>query len=282
MNCPFCGTTLVKVAAICPSCKIQLPEAQLFSYYAAALVRDRSLAQPEKRAKLDSLVKVEAEAREKLLAEARERARIEDERAAAQRQKEAEEYRARQAVVAQEMRQKREDFWDRNGTKVKLLSSLLALLLVGVFGATYFFNQRDLDDSISTSAQEEKLEPCVALGAAAKDINVLLNGTLERYRDGGLSAGDLKSIGRSAIDIQAELLSKTTGQTLNQPELESQIIYLGSSLSVYSESLRGLNSEEEIITKATNPLQKLTVRSQRLCQSKGYGNQFMDASGWEK
>ena len=70
MNCPFCGTTLAKVAAICPSCKTQLPEARLFNYYAAALERDKSLAQPEKRKKLDSLVQEESAEREKLLVEA--------------------------------------------------------------------------------------------------------------------------------------------------------------------------------------------------------------------
>lgn len=74
INCPFCGSALGKVAAICPSCKIQLPESNLFSYYASALDRDKSLAQPDKRAKLDALVLKEAVTRKELLEAAKQRA----------------------------------------------------------------------------------------------------------------------------------------------------------------------------------------------------------------
>ena len=138
MNCPFCGTNLAKIAAICPSCKIQLPDARLFNYYSAALDRDKSLAQPEKRSKLDSIVEKEAEARNAMLAEAKERARLEEERLNAERLKKEKEMRARQASAIEEARVKREQFFSENGKKIKVWSTVAVLAVGAAIGVTNY------------------------------------------------------------------------------------------------------------------------------------------------
>ncbi len=274
MNCPFCGTTLAKVAAICPSCKIQLPEAQLFSYYAAALERDRSLAQPEKRAKLDSLVKVEAEAREKLLAEARERARIEEERAAAQRQKEAEEYRARQAVVAQEMKQKREEFFRENKKRISIFAVVASLVVISLIAASVFIKPETPKPFESESIRRD---PCTALGIANRDLDKLFEITLDSNRENGLSKVDLTRIRNEAEAIQAALFEQTIGQANDSPQLEGAVLNMHTEIGKFASNLSDGMTETQLLTQSINPLKKISNQARKICDTAGLGSEYEEA-----
>ena len=75
MNCPFCGISLEVIAAICPSCKNQLPESNLLPFYSIVIERDKSLATEKNRTKLHDLAIQEMETRKNLLEEARKRSR---------------------------------------------------------------------------------------------------------------------------------------------------------------------------------------------------------------
>lgn len=274
MNCPFCGTSLTKVAAICPSCKIQLPEAPLFTYYAAALERDRSLAQPEKRAKLDDLVKIEAEAREKLLAEARERARLEEERAAAQRHKEAEEYRARQAIVVQEMKQKRKDFVRENKKKLSLLGVILTLGVASLIVANMVIKPTEPKPFESDSIRRD---PCTALGFANRDLSSLIEITVDSNRENSLSNLDLARIRNQAEEIRAALFEQTIGQANESPQLESAVLNLHTEIEIFASTLSYGMTESELLTQSINPLRKIMVESKKICYSAGLSNEYEEA-----
>ena len=278
MNCPFCGTTLAKVAAICPSCKTQLPEARLFNYYAAALERDKSLAQPEKRKKLDSLVLEESVEREKLLVEAKERARLEAEREEKERARQAKEYRERQEVLAIEAKAKREEYLEKNRTKLRVIGSLVFVVVAAVIAASIIIKP---EGPKPFESNDVRLEPCIALGLAAKDVTALLNLTLESNRDGGLSAADLARIRNSTEQVQANLYGQTIGQTNNLPKIEDAVLNLYSALGAFPDSLTGEMSEGEIIKKSTDPLNRIAIQAGNACKSAGLGNQFNEASGWE-
>lgn len=274
MNCPFCGTTLTKVAAICPSCKIQLPEAQFFSYYAAALERDRSLAQPEKRAKLDSLVKVEAEAREKLLAEARERARIEEERAAAQRQKEAEEFRARQAVVAQEMKQKRQDFLRENKKKIRIFGFIATLVVISLIVASVLIKSETPKPFESESIRRD---PCTALGIANRDLDKLIGITMDSNRENGLSNVELTRIRNEAEAIQAALFEQTIGQANDSPQLEGAVLNLHNEIGKFAKNLFDGMTETQLLTQSINPLRRISIQAKKICDTAGLGSEYEEA-----
>lgn len=274
MNCPFCGTNLAKVAAICPSCKIQLPEIQYFSYYMAALERDRSLAKPEMRAKLDALVKEEAEARRKLLAEARERARIEEEAAAAQRAKEAEEYRARQAIVAQEMKQKREEFLSRNRKKIRLLGVFTSIAAILLVGASIIFKP---DPPKPYESNDVRLDPCTALGIATRDSEKLLLITTDSSLSGGISRTEFAQIDIEAESIQAALFEKTIGQANERPKLESMVIDLHTALGNFRGTIGSLMAGKGVVNSAITPLKKVILKSQQVCNSEGLGKEFNEA-----
>jgi hypothetical protein len=280
MNCPFCGTSLIKVAAICPSCKIQLPEAKLFSYYAAALERDKSLAQSDKRAKLDSIVEKEALARTALLAEAKERAEREEAQLAAERLKSEKEMRARQAAAVAESRVKREHFLAENGKKIKAGGVVAVLAISAVVGVTNYLKPEP--PKVKAPIADIKAEPCAALGTAAKKSIVLLNKTLKNFREGGFSNSEISKLNIEARNIQAELVGTTNGQTLELPLLEDVIIRLSNSLGAYGDSLVGLKNEDDVFGKGTGTIHKLLVESQKVCKEAGQGNQFKDTSGWEK
>jgi hypothetical protein len=235
MNCPFCGTNLAKVAAICPSCKIQLPEQRLFTYYAAALDRDKSLAQPEKRLKLDAIVAKEAEARAALLQEAKERARAEEARLKIERELSAKEARLRQEEASKKARIQRQQFMTENRMKIQVTTVAAVIVIAGFFGVASYLEPEPL--KAKAPQAEVKSEPCVALGTAARETNLLLNETLARNLDAGLTAADIATIGENARVIQSKLLGTTNGQTAGYPKLEEAILRLANSLSVYSQSL---------------------------------------------
>jgi hypothetical protein len=279
MNCPFCGSTLAKVAAICPSCKIQLPESRLFTYYAAALERDKSLSQPEKRAKLDAMVEMEAEARKTLLEEAKEKARIEEIRRITEKAKDENDARLRQQAAAEDSQIKREEFFKQNGKKLKVIAVLGVLTIAAILGGTNYLKPESPKGAVAQA--EIKNEPCIALGIAAGQITPLLNLTLEMNRDSGLSLLEIKSIETKARGIQVELMGTTNGQTQDFPNLEAAIIKLAGALGLYDNSLQGLNTESEILEKATEPLNNLAIKSEKACKSAGFGNQFKEYSGWE-
>lgn len=195
---------MVKVAAICPNCKIQLPDARLFSYYSAALDRDKSLAQPDKRSKLDSIVQKESEARTALLEQAREKARIEEERNARERAQKEKEMRERQAVILEDAREKRQEFLARNRKKFTIGVILTAVLASVATGSAIILKPDP--PKVKISAPDIKVQPCTALGKAAKGTNSLLNLTLEKNRDGGLSATDIHLLGQVAREIQVSLI----------------------------------------------------------------------------
>jgi hypothetical protein len=280
MNCPFCGTNLAKVAAICPSCKIQLPEQRLFTYYASALDRDKSLAQPEKRAKLDAIVEKEAEARTALLQEAKERARAEESRLKIERELSEKDARLRQEAASKKARIQRQQFMTENRKKIQVTTVAGVIVIAGVVGIGSYLKPEP--PKVKAPQVEVKSEPCVALGTAARETNLLLNETLEKNLDAGLTAADITTLGDNARVIQSKLLGTTNGQTAGYPKLEEAILRLANSLGVYSKSLEGLSEESEIIKKATNPIHKLAIAGQQACNSAGFKNQFKDASGWEK
>lgn len=283
MNCPFCGTNLAKVAAICPSCKIQLPEQRLFTYYASALDRDKSLAQPEKRAKLDAIVEKEAEARSALLQEAKERARAEESRLKIERELSEKDARLRQEAASKKARIQRQQFITENRKKIQVATVAGVIVLAGVVGiGSYLKPEPPKLPEVKAPQVEVKSEPCVALGTAARETNLLLNETLEKNFDAGLTAAEITSLGDKARVIQSKLLGTTNGQTAGYPKLEEAILRMANSLGVYSKSLEGLSEESEIIKKATNPIHKLAIAGQQACNSAGFKNQFKDASGWEK
>ena len=280
MNCPFCGTNLAKVAAICPSCKIQLPEQRLFTYYAAALDRDKSLAQPEKRSKLDAIVGKEAEARAALLQEAKERARAEESRLKMEWEESQKQERLRQGAASEAARIQRSQFMSENRRKIQVSAVAGVIVIAGIVGVGSYLKPEP--PQAKAPQIELKSEPCVALGTAAKEMNLMLNETLAKNLDAGLSELDIVSLGNSARVIQSKLLGTTNGQTAGYPELEEAILRLTNSLGTYSNSLKGLDSESEILEKATNPIHRLAIDGQRACNSAGFANQFKDASGWEK
>ena len=280
MNCPFCGTNLAKVAAICPSCKIQLPEQRLFTYYAAALDRDKSLAQPEKRLKLDAIVAKEAEARAALLQEAKDRARAEELRLKIEREQSAKEARLLQEAASDKARIQRQQFMAENRIKMRVSAVAGVIVIAGFLGVASYLEPEPL--KAKAPQVEVKAEPCEALGTAARETNVLLNETLEKNLDAGLTAAEITTLGDNARVIQSKLLGTTNGQTAGYPKLEEAILGLANSLGVYSQSLEGLSEESEIIRKATNPIHKLAVKGQQACNSAGFKDQFKDASGWEK
>ena len=283
MNCPFCGTNLTKVAAICPSCKIQLPEQRLFTYYAAALDRDKSLAQPEKRSKLDAIVEKEAEARAALLLEAKERARAEELRLKVEWEASQKQERLRQVAASEAARIQRSQFMSENRRKIQVSAVAGVIVIAGVVGiGSYLKPEPPQPPKVKAPQIEVKSEPCVALGTAAGELNLMLNETLKMNSDSGLSALEIQSLSENARAIQTKLLGTTNGQTTGFPRLEDAILRLSNSLGAYSNSLKGLSDESEIIKKATNPIHKLAIEGQQACNSAGFGNQFKDASGWEK
>lgn len=279
MNCPFCGTSLAKVAAICPSCKIQLPESQLFTYYSAALARDKSLAQPEKRSKLDAIVEKEASARISLLAEAKKRAKDEEDRRLIEQAKSDKAARERHAALAAEARIRREHFFSENGKKIKVWSAVALLSAGAIVGIANYLKPEAPKRAIPV--EEVKNEPCIALGNAAKQTINLLNLTLEKNRESGMSSTDIRFLTAEAREIQAELLGTTTGQTNGFPSLEEAILGLANGLGVYGQRLDGVSSESAILKKVTNPIHKLAKRGQEACKSAGFGEQFKEFSGWE-
>jgi multidrug efflux pump subunit AcrA (membrane-fusion protein) len=283
MNCPFCGTNLAKVAAICSSCKIQLPEQRLFTYYAAALDRDKSLAQPEKRSKLDAIVEKEAEARAALLQEAKERARAEELRLKAEWEASQKQERLRQAAASEAARIQRSQFMSENRKKIQVSAIAGVIVIAGVVGVGSYLKPEPPKAPKANAPQiEVKLEPCIALGTATRELNLMLNETLALNSDDGLSELDIVSLGNSARVIQSKLLGTTNGQTAGYPKLEEAILRLANSLGTYSNSLKGLDGESEILKKATDPISWIAVDGQRACKSAGFVNQFNDASGWEK
>ena len=269
----------MKIAAICPNCKIQLPDARLFSYYSAALDRDKSLAQPEKRTKLDAIVQKESEARMAMLQEAREKAKAEEERSARERAQKDKEMRERQAVILQDAREKRQEFIGRNRKKFIIGVIVTAALTSVAAGSVILLKPNP--PKAKVSAPDIKSQPCTALGKAAKEITPLLNLTLEKNLDGGLSTTDIHLLGQVAREIQVSLIGSTNGQTAGLPGLEDAILKLGNSLGFYKKSLVGLGSEEEILSKATNPINRLSIAGQKACISAGFGGEFKTASGWE-
>lgn len=280
MNCPFCGTNLTKVAAICPSCKIQLPEQRLFTYYAAALDRDKSLAQPDKRSKLDAIVEKEAEARAALLQEAKDRARAEESRLKMEWEASQKQERLRQAAASEAARIQRSQFMSKNRRKIQVSAVAGVIVIAGVVGIGSYLKPEP--PKAKAPQIEVKSEPCVALGAATKETNLMLNETLAMNSDAGLSELDIVSLGNNARVIQSKLLGTTNGQTVGYPKLEEAILRFANSLGTYSKSLKGLDSESEIIKKVTDPISWIAIDGQRACKSAGFVNQFNGAAGWEK
>jgi hypothetical protein len=279
MNCPFCGIGLSQVAAICPSCKSQLPEAKLIAYYAAAIARDRSMALPENRNRLDSIVKKEAVVREKLLNEARERAKIEEDHARAESMRRSREIEERFAAEAAEARLRRSQFFERNRKKL-IAVGIATTFGVGSLVATIILLQPE-KIPVAVPKSEQRSQPCVALGNAAKQSNILLNKTLDDFRDSGLSGLEISALGESAKDIQSELFSSTIGQANDLPEVEGSILIFSNSLGAFGRSLVGLNSESMILSKATGPVHEAAKNAQQICISSGFKDQFNNASGWE-
>ena len=279
MNCPFCGSSLAKVSAICPGCKTQLPEQHLFAYYEAALARDKSLALTENRSKLDSQVKREAEARAKLLAEAREKARIEEAAQNAEREQRDKEYREQVAIAQKEAKAKRDEFIARNSKKMIVTGILLVVVIVsgiGINSAIQPEPPKPYDVNIG------RVAPCIALGNAAKSINLLLNDTLKANTDAGLNDSEVKKLASKAQDIQVKLLDESVGQTEDYPKLEAVILALGNKLSVYGDSIKGMQSESQLISRGTDPVHELAKAGLTACEKAGFAKQFLDASGWEK
>ncbi|CAN2190110.1 hypothetical protein MCEMRE26_00497 [Candidatus Nanopelagicaceae bacterium] len=281
MSCPFCGTSLSKVAAICPSCKIQLPEANLFPYYAAALDRDKSLAQPDKRSKLDGIVEKEALARSAMIAEARERAKEEEAHQLIERAKSEKALRLRQEAAAEESRLRRERFMQDNGKKLKIWGAIGVITIGALVGATNYLKPEP--PKPVAPKEDIKVEPCLALGTAAKKTLALLNLTLEKnVSDGGLSGSEINSLNLSARDIQAELMGTTSGQTLGQPGLEEAIQRLANNLGIYGDSISDIKTESALVNRALEPIRKLAASGQRACASAGFADQFNETSGWDK
>ena len=268
------------MAAICPNCKIQLPDSQLFNYYAAALDRDKSLAQPENRAKLDSQVEKEARLRAKLLEEARGRARIADELAMQERERVEKEQRERMKAEAALAQARRDEFFTANGPKLKKYSAAAVALVIIFVGSTSYFNSRKPIDTAPNS--DGKIQPCIALGISSRDSNNMLNQTLENFRSGGISSSEIKNLDEKAKNIQAYLYGVTTGQANDLPEIEGSILMLSNSLGEYSKSLAGINTESQLIRVATDPIHELSVAAQKSCAAAGFAKQFNDASGWKE
>ena len=279
MSCPFCGTGLSTVAAICPSCKNQLPEAHLIPYYSAALARNKTLAQADRRAELDAIVKKEAAARSTLLNEARERARIEEERARVESLRKADELQTRYAAEAAEARLRREAFFTLNRNKL-IAWGLAAIVCVTALVVTINMLRQEAI-GIAASEPEIRVQPCIALGNAAKDSITLLNNTLDGFRDGGLAAAEIKALGESARNIQTELLSSTIGQANELPEVEGSVISFANVLATFEKSLVGLESESMILSKATGPVHEVAKEAEQVCKSSGFYKQFNEASGWK-
>ena len=280
MNCPFCGTSLSKVAAICPSCKIQLPDANLFPYYVAALDRDKSLAQPEKRSKLDGIVEKEASARSAMIAQARERAKDEEALQLIERAKSEKALRLRQELAAEEARKRRERFMQENGKKFKIWGVIGVIAIGAVVGVTNYLSPEP--PKPVAPKEDIKVEPCSALGKAAKETISLLNMTLEKNRTSeGLSVSEITSLNLTARDIQTELMGTTNGQTLGQPALEEAIQRLANNLGIYGDSISGIKTESVLISRALEPVRKLALAGQKACNSAGFADQFTKSSGWE-
>jgi len=279
MSCPFCGTGLSTVAAICPSCKNQLPEAHLIPYYSAALARDKTLAQADRRAELDAIVKTEAAARSTLLNEARERARIEEERERVERLRKADELRTHYVAEAAEARLRREAFVTRNRNK---LIAWGTAAIVSVIALVMTINMLRPDAiGIAASEPEVRVQPCIALGNAAKGSITLLNNTLDGFRDGGLSPIEIMELGESAKNIQTELLTSTIGQANDLPEVEGSVLSFANVLGTFENSLAGLDSESMILSRATGPVHEVAKEAEQVCKASGFYKQFNEASGWK-
>lgn len=279
MNCPFCGTLLSKVAAICPSCKNPLPEANLIPYYSAALARDKTLAQADKRAALDAIVKKEAEARTALLNEARERARVEQELEREERLRRAEEQQARYASEAEASRLRREAFLARNSKKLILWGTVAVL---GITASAVTINAlQPKPIPVAAPAPEVRVEPCTALGSAAKETVVLINRTFDESFDSNLSVAEITALGELARSIQGSLLSSTIGQASDLPKIEGAVLTFSNALGSYRKALVALRSNSSELSSVTGPLQAVTKQAQKVCQSSGFLKQFNDASGWK-
>jgi hypothetical protein len=279
MSCPFCGTGLSTVAAICPSCKNQLPEAHLIPYYSAALARDKTLAQADRRAELDAIVKTEAAARSTLLNEARERARIEEERERVERLRKADELRTHYVAEAAEARLRREAFVTRNRKKLIAWGTAAIMSVTALVVTINMLRPEAI--GIAASEPEVRVQPCIALGNAAKDSITLLNNTLDGFRDGGLSLVEIRELGESAKNIQTELLTSTIGQANDMPEVEGSVLSFANVLGIFENSLVGLDSEFMIISKATSPVHEIAKEAEQICKSSGFYKQFNEASGWK-
>ena len=279
MNCPFCGSNLVKVSAICPGCKIQLPEQNLFPYYDAALARDKSLSKPENRSKLDAQVKVEAEARANLLQVAHEKARIEAVKQEEQRLRQINEDKERVAKAHKEAQLKRAVFLEKNKGKIKLYSVLAIVLVLSVIAVSIALMPKPPKPY---DVNEGKVQPCIALGAAAKGVSELVSKTLEENQNGGLDSNEISGLSISAQKISSKLFDETIGQTQNYPEIEGVIVALVNELNAYGVALNNLKSEAEVVAKVTKPVFKLAKSGESACKAQGFSNLFNQASGWEK
>ncbi len=222
----------------------------------------------------------EAEARAALLQEAKERARAEEVRLKVEWEESQKQERLRQVAASEAARIQRSQFMSENRKKIQVSAIVGVIVIAGVVGVGSYLKPEPL--KASAPQIEVKLGPCVALGTAAGELNLLLNETLAMNSDAGLSDLEIVSIGNSARAIQSKLLGTTNGQTAGYPKLEEAILRLANSLGTYSNSLKGLDGESEILKKATNPIHRLAIDGQRECNSAGFANQFKDASGWEK
>jgi len=186
----------------------------------------------------------------------------------------------RQAAASEAARIQRSQFMSENRRKIQVSAVAGVIVLAGVVGIGSYLKPEP--PKANAPQIEVKLEPCVALGTAAGELNLMLNETLAMNSDAGLSDLDIASLGNSARVIQSKLLGTTNGQTAGYPKLEEAILRLANSLGAYSNSLKGLDGESEILKKATNPIAWIASDGYRACKSAGFVNQFNDASGWEK
>ena len=278
MTCPFCGTGLSKIAAICPSCKNQLPDTNLFPYYVAALARDTTLAQADKRAALDLIVKKETAARLVLLNEARERARVEADLMHKETLRVADELRATNDTEAEAARLRREAFFARNRKKLIIWSTIALISFTGVAVTHNFIQQKSIQTDILES--DVRLQPCIALGYAAKETVTLINMTFKESNDLSLSKFELTALERFARTTQSTLLSSTIGQASDLPEVEGAIINIANMLGTYENSLSGMRSDISI-SEITDLLLQAAKNAQKVCQSSGFISQFNNASGWK-
>ena len=147
----------------------------------------------------------------------------------------------RQAAASEAACIQRSQFMSENRRKIQVSAVAGVIVIAGVVGVGSYLKPEP--PKAKAPQIEVKSEPCVALGTAAGELNLLLNETLKMNSDSGLSAVEIQSLSENARAIQTKLLGTTNGQTTGFPRLEDAILRLANSLSAYSNSLEGLSDE---------------------------------------